>query len=61
MMAGGNLYDLKAILGHASVTQTEKYAHFAPDYLAGKTDFLGFAAPAGKVVPLTSGKLSTGG
>lgn len=27
---GGNLYDLKNILGHKSITMTEKYAHLVP-------------------------------
>lgn len=33
MMRGGDLYALKQILGHASITMTERYAHLAPDHL----------------------------
>lgn len=46
MQAGGNIYDLQAILGHASVTTTEKnYLCFDPKHLAGKTDAIGFSIP----------------
>ena len=31
MMNGGNIYRLSKILGHSSVTVTERYAHLAPD------------------------------
>jgi integrase len=31
--AGGSIQKLKAILGHASVTTTERYAHLAPEHL----------------------------
>ena len=40
MMNGGNLYDLKKILGHASVSTTEKYSHLSPNHLAGLKDVL---------------------
>lgn len=33
MINGGNIVTLQRILGHASITQTMAYAHFAPDYL----------------------------
>lgn len=33
MMAGGDLYDLKELLGHSSITQTEQYAHLSPTHL----------------------------
>jgi hypothetical protein len=31
-MAGGDLYILKEILGHKSITMTQRYAHFSPAY-----------------------------
>lgn len=34
MQSGGDLYPLSKLLGHASVAQTEVYAHLAPDFLA---------------------------
>lgn len=34
MLNGGNLLTLQKILGHASITMTMKYAHFAPDFLS---------------------------
>lgn len=33
MMKGGNIIALQRILGHADISQTMTYAHFAPDYL----------------------------
>lgn len=32
MMAGGDLYVLKAILGHKSIAMTQRYAHLSPSY-----------------------------
>lgn len=33
MRTGGRLADLQLLLGHSTVQQTEKYVHFAPDYV----------------------------
>ena len=33
MMGGGNILVLQQILGHASITDTMKYAHFSPTHL----------------------------
>lgn len=38
MMSGGNLYVLKAILGHKSITMTEKYSHLSPEHLREGVD-----------------------
>lgn len=40
MMAGGNVYDLQKLLGHASVQMTERYSHLSPDHLNGVTEIL---------------------
>src|SRR5213080_1421018 len=32
VMAGGDLYILKEILGHKSITMTQRYAHLSPSY-----------------------------
>jgi site-specific recombinase XerD len=37
-----DIYKLQKILGHQSVAQTEQYAHFAPEFLAGTTDIVAF-------------------
>lgn len=34
VQAGGDLYSLSRMLGHATVAQTEVYAHLGPDFLA---------------------------
>lgn len=36
LSAGGNLYDLKNILGHKSITMTEKYAHLVTHKMASR-------------------------
>ena len=33
MMNKGNLYELKALLGHANIEETEIYAHLSPEHL----------------------------
>jgi len=38
MMRGGDLLALQKILGHASVTMTQKYAHLSPSYLRDAMD-----------------------
>ena len=40
VMAGGDLYILKEILGHKSITMTQRYAHLSPAYKAKATDHL---------------------
>ncbi|MFA0604939.1 tyrosine-type recombinase/integrase [Vibrio amylolyticus] len=34
MMNGGNILVLRDVLGHADITMTMRYAHFAPDHLS---------------------------
>lgn len=40
MMNGGNLYELKEVLGHATVKTTEQYAHLSNSHLAGVRDII---------------------
>lgn len=50
MKQGGNLYNLKAILGHSTITLTERYAHHAPEFMRADVDRLRFEArPTGVV------------
>ncbi|MDI7269390.1 MAG: tyrosine-type recombinase/integrase [Myxococcota bacterium] len=42
MRAGGNLYNLKAILGHSTITLTERYAHHDPEFCQADVDRLDF-------------------
>jgi len=47
---GGNLYNLKAIFGHSTITLTERYAHHAPKFMRADVDRLRFEArPTGVV------------
>jgi hypothetical protein len=46
VMAGASLYDVQRLLGHATAAMTARYAHLAPDHLAGAVARLNFAAPA---------------
>lgn len=45
VMNGGNIYDLKELLGHANITTTMRYAHLAPDYLKSKAAIVSFHLP----------------
>lgn len=40
MMSGGNLYELKEVLGHSTVKTTERYAHLSNTHLAGVRDII---------------------
>ncbi|WPU65890.1 tyrosine-type recombinase/integrase [Peredibacter starrii] len=40
MMNGGNLYDLKKVLGHVDIKTTEKYAHLSNEYLQEVRDII---------------------
>jgi integrase len=52
-MAGGNIYNLQRMLGHSSVTMTERYSHLSPDHLNGATDILKFGVmQETNVIPL---------
>ncbi len=42
LMSGGSIYDLRQILGHSTIQVTERYTHFVPDHLQGKTEILDF-------------------
>ena len=54
MMAGGDLYVLKSILGHKSIAMTQRYAHLSPAYKRAMVDRMEqiWAKPAGR--PLES-------
>jgi integrase len=49
VMSGMSLYELQRLLGHATPLMTQRYAHLAPDHLAGAVARLDFAPapPAG--------------
>lgn len=36
----GSLYDLKAVLGHADIKTTERYAHLSSSHLLGVRDII---------------------
>lgn len=39
-MSGVSTFDIQKLLGHQSITMTQRYMHLAPDHLAGTTDVL---------------------
>lgn len=47
VMAGGSLFVLQRILGHATAAMTQRYAHLAPDFMAGEVARLDFTSGAG--------------
>lgn len=53
VMNGGNIYDLKALMGHSSVETTMRYAHLAPAHLHAKAQLVSFQMPCtDNVVPM---------
>lgn len=46
VMRGGNIYDLKALLGHADISTTMRYAHLAPNHLQKQASLVCFKIPA---------------
>jgi integrase len=46
VMRGGSLLALQRLLGHSTPTMAMKYAHLAPDHLAGEVARMVFSAPA---------------
>lgn len=46
LAAGGNLYDLKNILGHKSITMTEKYAHLVSHKIRARAAVFQVGIPA---------------
>jgi integrase len=46
VMSGTSLYEVQRLLGHASPAMTQRYAHLAPDHLAGAVARLSFSIPA---------------
>lgn len=53
MMNGGNILVLQQILGHASITDTMKYAHFSPAHLEDAIRFNPLAKNGGKMAVVT--------
>jgi integrase len=47
VQAGASIFDVSKVLGHASVTVTMRYAHFAPDASRDAVSRLGRALDLG--------------
>src|SRR6059058_4405066 len=54
VMAGGDLYILKEILGHKSITMTQRYAHLSPTYKIKAIDRMNTLWAGAKPQPSTS-------
>lgn len=54
LAAGGNLYDLKNILGHATITMTEKYAHLVTGKMKARASVFQIGAGSGDDVMMTT-------
>src|ERR1700687_2128846 len=52
MMAGGELYALKDILGHKTIAMTQRYAHLSPAYRRSMVDRMEqiWAKPASQLI-----------
>lgn len=46
VMSGTSLYEVQRLLGHATPTMTQRYAHLAPSHLASSVARLSFAQPS---------------
>ena len=53
VMRGGNIYDLKDLMGHSAIETTMRYAHLSPGHLKAKSALVSFTpASTGNVVEL---------
>jgi integrase len=49
MQGGADLYAVQKILGHASISTTQRYAHLSPRFLEGQIEVIdGFFSQSGK-------------
>jgi hypothetical protein len=51
MMAGGDLYVLKSILGHESIVMTQRYAHLSPEFKRAAVDRMDNVWKVGAIPP----------
>jgi integrase len=58
VQAGMSLYELQHLLGHSTITMTQRYAHLAPENLRKATAI--FDKPEGKIVPFPTPKAVNG-
>jgi integrase len=57
VMSGVSIYDVSKLLGHSTVTLTEKvYAHLAPSYLAGQVAKLSYKVTVANVVDINTAR-----
>ena len=54
VLGGGDIFKLQKILGHKSISMTQRYAHLAPGAFADDYGRLGDSIPSGEVAELQS-------
>jgi hypothetical protein len=54
MMAGGDLYILRELLGHKSINMTQRYAHLSPTYKVKAIDRMNILWAGAEPRPSTS-------
>jgi site-specific recombinase XerD len=59
IMAGGNVVTLQRLLGHATLQQTMKYVHLAPDFCVAEMARMSFAVTIAGVTPITAAQMAT--
>ncbi len=61
MMSGGNILTLRTLMGHSDVSQTQAYAHLAPQFLASEVERLQLRPHSPSPIPAAAKSLNHSG